>query len=286
VTVLPFSAANGLPDAFARRLARNTQLILLEESNLARVTDPAAGSGRIEAETRQLADAAWELFRQIEAGGGIVTALRSGTFQARIAATSRTRMKDIARRKHLLTGASDYPLLAEPPVAVLDVPPRATPDMTLVETFPGLDRHRLSDPFERLRDTAVTAAEPVFMANLGTSADYNARSAWLKNLLEVGGIATVGGQGCATVDDLVAAFKSSGAKAACLVSSDRVYATTAIAAVRALKAAEAAPIFFAGRPGEGFQSDKLEAAGVDIWLHAGQDVVAALSEVQVRLVGA
>ncbi len=59
ITVLPFTAALGLPDAFARRVARNTQLVLLEESNLAKVADPAAGSGGIEDLTDQLCRAAW-----------------------------------------------------------------------------------------------------------------------------------------------------------------------------------------------------------------------------------
>jgi len=62
ITVLPFTNALGLPDAFARRIARNTQLILLEESNLAKVADPAAGSGGIEALTDELCRVAWALF--------------------------------------------------------------------------------------------------------------------------------------------------------------------------------------------------------------------------------
>ncbi len=69
VTVLPFSAALGLPDAFARRIARNTQTILIEEANIHRVADPAAGSGAIEALTDALCDAAWKLFQEIEREG-------------------------------------------------------------------------------------------------------------------------------------------------------------------------------------------------------------------------
>src|SRR5258706_553241 len=70
ITVLPHTLALGLPDPFARRVARNTQLVLLEESNLAKVTDPAAGSGGIESLTQQLCDAAWSLFQEIEKAGG------------------------------------------------------------------------------------------------------------------------------------------------------------------------------------------------------------------------
>ena len=81
ITVLPHTAPLGLPDAFARRAARNTQLVLLEESNLARVADPAAGSGAIEALTQQLCDAAWSIFQDIEKTGGAWAALQSGTIQ-------------------------------------------------------------------------------------------------------------------------------------------------------------------------------------------------------------
>ena len=76
ITVLPFTAALGLPDAFARRIARNTQLILLDEFNLARVADPAAGAGGFEALTDTLCEKAWALFQEIEREGGILENLK------------------------------------------------------------------------------------------------------------------------------------------------------------------------------------------------------------------
>ena len=84
--MLPFTAALGLPDAFARRIARNTQLILLDESNLARVADPAAGAGGFEALTDALCEKAWALFQEIEREGGILESLKGDKLQARIAA--------------------------------------------------------------------------------------------------------------------------------------------------------------------------------------------------------
>ena len=68
-TVLPFSIAQGLPNAFARRMARNTQLILLEESQLWRVADPASGSGYVESLTHNLSERAWAIFQGIEKSG-------------------------------------------------------------------------------------------------------------------------------------------------------------------------------------------------------------------------
>ena len=124
VTVLPFTQACGLPDRFARRLARNTQLLLIEESNLARVSDPAAGSGSVEDLTSQLCRTAWTLFQEIETAGGIWPALTEGLIQRKIAAVRGEREAAIARRKDTLTGTSDFPDLGEAKVAVLDVAPR------------------------------------------------------------------------------------------------------------------------------------------------------------------
>ncbi|WP_373504460.1 methylmalonyl-CoA mutase family protein [Aestuariivirga sp.] len=68
ITVLPFSIAQGLPNAFARRVARNVQTVLAEEANLWRVADSASGAGYIETCTQQLCDAAWAVFQTAEAG--------------------------------------------------------------------------------------------------------------------------------------------------------------------------------------------------------------------------
>src|SRR6185503_12825179 len=81
ISALPFTIALGLPDAFARRVARNMQLILLEESNLYRVADPAAGAGGIEAMTTEIAKTAWTLFQEIEAAGGAAIAIEQGFLQ-------------------------------------------------------------------------------------------------------------------------------------------------------------------------------------------------------------
>src|ERR1700742_1801492 len=84
ITVLPHTLALGLPDPFARRVARNTQLVLLEESNLAKVSDPAAGSGGIEALTQELCEAAWTLFQEIEKTGGVFASLEQGLIQNKV----------------------------------------------------------------------------------------------------------------------------------------------------------------------------------------------------------
>jgi methylmalonyl-CoA mutase len=119
ITVLPFAAALGLPDAFARRIGRNTQAILLDESNLSRVADPAAGAGGFEALTDALCEKAWALFQEIEREGGILESLKGDTLQARIAAVRAQREKAVATRKEPITGTSEFPNIHEADVAVL-----------------------------------------------------------------------------------------------------------------------------------------------------------------------
>ncbi len=152
ITALPHTLALGLPDAFARRVARNTQLILLEESNLAKVADPAAGSGAIEDLTAKLCAAAWAQFQEIEAVGGCWAALERRLIQRHVAAVRAEREKAIARRKDALTGSSEYPNLNEKPPAVLDVPPVAvSKDNSVAVATEPLSRIRLAEPFEALR---------------------------------------------------------------------------------------------------------------------------------------
>jgi len=281
ITALPHTAALGLPDAFARRVARNTQLILLEESNLARVADPAAGSGAIEDITAKLCAAAWSLFQEIETAGGAWAALERGLIQSEVAAVRDKRRQAVDHRKDALTGTSDFPDLAETPPAVLDVSTVATPkEAAAMVTIEALPRLRLAEPFERLRDVsdrilAQTGVRPrVFLANLGKLADFTARATFAKNFFEAGGIEAVTNDGFASRDAMAAAFKASGARLACLCSSDKIYATEAAPAAHAL--AGAAHIYLAGRPRE--HEPALRAAGVGTFVFAGCDVVATLTQ--------
>ena len=279
ISVLPFTAALGLPDAFARRVARNTQLILLEESNLFRVSDPAAGSGGIEALTTQMSHAAWTLLQEIEAAGGAAAALKQGLIQKKIAATRTAREAATARRKDAITGTSDYPNLGELPVAVLDVPRPAVPAAKAAITFDALPQIRLAEPFEALRDAsdrtlAKTGTRPkVFLANLGKSSDFTARATFARNFYEAGGIEARSNDGFQDQAAMIAAFRASGAKLACLCSSDKVYEREAATAARALAAAGAI-VHLAGRPGE-HEADWRQA-GIKSFIYVGCDVVSTL----------
>ncbi|MET0537441.1 MAG: methylmalonyl-CoA mutase family protein [Xanthobacteraceae bacterium] len=276
ITALPFTMPLGLPDHFARRIARNTQLILIEEAHLAKVMDAAAGSGATEDMTDQLCCKGWAFFQEIERAGGAWAALERGDIQKRIAAVRAERQMEVASQKAALIGTSDFPNLAENPVPVMTtqfVPTEGFQKVLQSEPIPTI---RLAEPFEALRDRSDeilsrTRARPkVFLAKLGKPSDFSARGNFAKNLFEAGGIEAVDHEGAAEPEAIARAFSESGAKLACLCSSDNVYARDAAAVTKALHAAGAA-VWLAGKP-----MPQLEGVGVSGFIYAGCDILAAL----------
>ena len=279
ITALPFSIARGLPDRFARRAARNQQLVLLEESNLFRVADPAAGSGAIESLTTQMAQSAWALVQEIESAGGAPQALEQGLLQAQVARVREQREKSIAHRKEPLTGTSDYPNLGEAAATVLDVKRVTVPPLAAAISFDALPLMRLSEPFEALRDKsdaalAKTGARPtVFLATLGKLADFTPRAMFAKSFYEAGGIEALGNDGFKDQAAMLSAFKASNARLAVLCGSDTAYAEQAVAAAKALTEAGGI-VHLAGRPGD--LEAALKEAGVKSFVFTGCDVLSTL----------
>lgn len=288
ITVLPFTYALGKPDAFARRVARNVQIVCQEESHLGRVADPAGGSWYIEKLTAELAEKAWSIFQDIERKGGIAAALASGHLQDQIAAAADARSKAIATGRSAITGVSAFPLLGDDGIKVEPWPssPSKGDAKPAVQVRP-LKHCRLAEPFEALRDAADAHAAKtgkplsVFLASIGQVVDHNVRSTWIKNYLAAGGIAADMTDGYKDADAAAAAFKASGATAACICSSDAMNALHAEATAKALKAAGAKLVLMAGRPGD--QEGALKSAGVDQFLYAGADAVATLAALQAKL---
>ncbi|MGF9759528.1 methylmalonyl-CoA mutase family protein [Microvirga sp. 0TCS3.31] len=347
VTVLPFTAALGLPDAFARRVARNAQLILLDESNLARVADPAAGAGGFEALTDALCEKAWGLFQEIEREGGILESLKGGTLQDRISTVRAQREKAVATRREPITGTSEFPNINEADVTVLSPSPlwgggaakrpgggasggldkdgastplsssppqggrgqdgatspaetsfpalvqmaaRGTGLSELAGTASGLSplaiaplpSVRTAEPFERLRDLsdaykAKTGERPkVFLANLGSAADFTARATFAKNFFEAGGIESIMNEGLTDQQSLKDAFVESKAKISCICSTDEIYKLHAPATASTLREAGTKLMFLAGRPGE--DQKELTEAGITTFIFTGCDTLKILGE--------
>lgn len=136
-----FTDAIGLPTAFARRQARNTQLVLMEESNLGRVADPAGGAWYLDSLTDQLARAAWGGFQAIEAAGGIIKALESGLVADAVNATRAAQEAAFADKSRKILGVTVFPN-ADDKAPEVETPDAAAfavagPDVRL----PGPDSH-------------------------------------------------------------------------------------------------------------------------------------------------
>jgi methylmalonyl-CoA mutase len=282
ITVLPFTWLRGKPDAFARRIARNTHIVLQEESALGRVADPAGGSWYVESLTHDLAAKAWEKFQTIEANGGLPAALSSGALQDEIAATAAAKAELIATGRQEITGVSAYPRLGDDGITVESW--RAEPlsaDLKGARIRP-LGHFFPAAPFEALRDAADKANfGKVFLASLGDLAGHAARSTWIRNFLAAGGIDVIATEGFTDSKDLGTAFAESGATVACLCGPDDEYAALGEAAAGILKQAGAKRVYLAGRPKA--QEADLKAAGVDAFIYAGCNMPSVLRDVQAAL---
>jgi len=259
VLVHPFDVAisGGFPGtaaSFARRIARNTQLLLLEESHIGRVLDPAGGSWFVEDLTKGLAETAWKHFQDIESRGGFEAA--RDYVVAQINEVAERRADDIAHRRTALTGVNEYPNLAEPPL------PQGDSLEAVVRYAAG---------FEALRDRSdafleKTGSRPsVLLLPLGPLAEHNVRTTFATNLLASGGIEAV--------------TEDAGAKVAVICGTDARYATEASAAVDAARKAGISHVLLAGPEKAVAEADSKP----DDYLTAKIDAVKALSDLLTRL---
>ncbi|MEB3068454.1 methylmalonyl-CoA mutase small subunit [[Mycobacterium] vasticus] len=285
VLVRPFDVviAGGQPGTsagFARRIARNTQLLLLEESHLGRVLDPAGGSWFVEDLTDQLAQHAWRHFQQAEtrsAEGGFDAAL--GYFTELVDASAAARADDVAHRRTAITGVNEYPNLAEPAL-----PPTAVTSAEL--GTPGLRRYAAQ--FEALRDRsdaylARTGVRPqVLLLPVGPLAEHNIRTTFAANLLASGGIDAVN-PGPLDAGGVAAAVATAGSPvAAVLCGTDARYATEAAEVIGAARAAGVARVYLAG-PAKALAGNSEDDPRPDDYLTMKIDAVQALSDLLTRL---
>jgi methylmalonyl-CoA mutase len=260
VTPTAFDEALGPASPLGRRVARNTGLVLREESVLGKVKDAAAGSYYFDSLTDALAREGWKRFQGIEREGGIEDALASGRLRARIESSWTTWLGRISTRKEGILGVSEFANLDEKlprPARDREAPPSGAA---------ALPVHHDAEPFEKLRlraDASPSRPEAILVA-LGPLAESRARVGFASNLFAAGGIRAR------------EVPRAEAGIIACLCGSDERYAQEAVDQARALKAAGCRRILLAGRPGP--LEAALREAGVDGFLYAGCDAVALLSE--------
>jgi len=258
----------GTAASFARRMARNTQLLLLEESHIGRVLDPGGGSWFVEDLTHALAEESWKHFRDIESRGGFAAA--RDYLAEQIAQVRQTRSDDIAHRRTAVTGVNEYPNLSEIPL------PPSDPQ-------PGVQRYAAA--FEALRDRsdaylAEHGARPTaLLLPLGPLSEHNIRTTFAANLLASGGVESVNPGPLDAAGIAQAVSDAGGAAVAVVCGTDARYAEEASGAVEAARAAGVSHIYLAGP-----EKAVAEAANKpDEYLTAKIDAIAALSALLTRL---
>lgn len=298
LTTLPYDLRLDSRGELGRRMLRNTQLLLQEESNLSRVADPMGGSWYIESLTHQLIEKAWARFQELEASGGMPGVLLDGSLARTLAAGVEERMARIGKRKEPITGVSEFPNLDEEPVAqsvAQSVAARQKSAAAIAAVDEGADSATRIDPlrpvhwaerFEELRDRSDlhlerTRRRPrVFLVNLGPVAKHTARATFARNFFATGGVDAVTSEigsslGFSEPSQAIDDAKASQSDAVCICSSDDIYAEQAVEVATALKAAGLGPVYVAGKPGE--SEAALRSAGVDEFIYIGVDVLDILT---------
>lgn len=264
VTPSAFDQTFDSPGALGRRIARNTGLVLREESALGQVLDPAGGSYYFESLTDALAREAWRRFQQLEREGGMRAALASGRLAAQLESSWQAQLERIARRKAPILGTSEFANLDE------KLPGAAPHRKETTQAEGALPVHRDAAAFEELRARAEANAKAIgrlpeaLLVTLGTFAESRPRVGFAVSFFAAGGIRTRES----------AAGENERADLVCLCGTDERYAAEAAETVRRLKAAGCQRVLVAGRPGASEKS--LREAGVDGFIFVGCDVVAAL----------
>jgi methylmalonyl-CoA mutase len=273
VLVHPFDVAipggaPGVAASFSRRIARNTQLVLLEESHLGRVQDPGAGSWFVEDLTAELAEQAWAHFQAIEGREGFSAA--GGFITDQIARVAAARGSDIAHRRTAVTGVNEFPNLAEQPLLQTD-------------SLPGVVRYAAG--FEELRNRSdaylnTSGSRPqVLLLPLGPLAEHNIRSTFAANLLASGGIEAIN-PGPLEASGVAAAATAAGSPTVAVIcGTDTRYGAEASAVVAAAHAALVEHVYLAG-PGKAVADASHRP---DDYLTANIDAVEALSTLLTRL---
>ena len=272
IALQPFDVAFKHDDDFSRRISRNVQIILKEESYFNKVVDPAAGSYYIENLTDSLAEHAWKQFQDVEAQGGIIPLILSGEVKKAIEESCNKRNMDIATRKYILLGTNQYPNINETMLDKVEEKPE--------EKVEGLQPYRGAMAFEQLRlETerhAKQSGRPkVFLLKIGNLAMRQARAGFTSNFFGCAGYEIIENAGFATVEEGIEAAKAVKADIVVVCSSDEEYATFG---VEAAKAAKAAGFIFivAGNPTESI--DALKEAGADDFIHVRTNVLECLKK--------
>ncbi|MCX6304808.1 MAG: methylmalonyl-CoA mutase family protein [Bacteroidetes bacterium] len=286
VTINPFDTSFKPSGEISRRIARNQQLVMKEESYLDKIVDPAAGSYYIENLTHSIAHHAWEMFRDVEARGGMIECIKSGYIQDEVERSRNQKMMDIAQRKIIMLGTNQYPNLLETMSDSIQSP--AEPAAAVSTTYKKLTPFRVAAAFEEVRLATERFVQKgnkrpaVFLFTMGNLAMLRARAGFATNFFGCAGYEIFDNQGFSSVDEGVEAALSSHAEVVVICSSDEEYPLLVPEIAGKLKSkGDNVRIVVAGFPKEFIET--FSAAGVDDFIHVRSNLLDTLRNFQARL---
>lgn len=268
MTVLPFDSVYNQPDDFSERIARNQQLLLKEESNFDKVSDPAAGSYYIETLTKEIAAQAWKLFLEIEEEGGFLAAVKAGKVQQTVKTTAAQRLKNVSSRREVLLGTNQFPNFTE-----VSGGKKSVYDAKNEGEIETLKPVRAAKEFENLRFATEAAVKrpKAFMLTIGSLAMRLARAQFSCNFFACAGYEVIDNLGFTTVEEGVAAARKMNADIIVLCSSDDEYAELAPKAYELTKDKEI--LVVAGAPA---CADELKSQGIVHFINVKTNVLESL----------
>lgn len=283
-TIKAFDSILGEGSDMSERAARNQQLLLKEECHFAKVADAAGGSYYVEELTQSIAEAAWNLFLEVQDKGGYIAALEAGFIQKTILATAETRNKDIANRRENLLGTNEFPNFTESFTKHICSCKLEAKDMKVEgATLETLKLYRGAQPFEAMRlktdEYALKNKRPlVQMFPIGNLNMRKARAQFACNFFACAGFAVQDHNGFNTVEEGVKVCKENKADIVVICSSDDEYASIAPEVFEGLS--KDAIIVVAGAPA---CAEELKAKGITNFVHVKNNVLEELRRYQAEL---
>ncbi|WP_010284528.1 methylmalonyl-CoA mutase family protein [Bacillus timonensis] len=273
------------PDSFSRRIARNTQSILREESFLNKVIDPGGGSWYVEALTSELAEKAWELLNEVESQGGMLEALKTGSIQESIATVLTERQENVNHRKEKIVGTNTYANIHEKAVDYIE-PASEKEQANPVFSIKRIPSVRISENFEKLRKASnyflrTTGKRPrVGLLNLGPIPDHKPRADFISSFFEAGGFEVLKNDGYLTVEDAITGAKTMNLTTFIFCGKDDSYKKMVPVICRELKVSKQDIRFYVAGKQENELELQLRNAGINDFIHIGTDCFTFLQQLQ------
>lgn len=282
VSIHPFNVSAGNMNDFSSRVARNQQFVLKEEAYLDKIADPAAGSYYIETLTHQIANAAWDLFRQVESKGGLIQCIKSGFVQTEVEKSRKKKEADIAQRRMIMLGTNQFPNLSETLPEHFQF---AQDREEVASSFLIMKPFRAAASFEKIRmstEQHVKAGNKrpvVFLFTMGNLAMLRARAGFATNFFGCAGYEIIDNPGFESVEEGFAAAISAAADIVVICSSDEEY-TSLVPAITEIFHLGTKPvkIVVAGYPKD--QIEHFKSLGVTEFIHVRSDLLATLTSFQ------